>query len=304
MKFNRSGLKKLMIFLAILTPICFALRLYTYLNEFNANTGFFHGKSFGCTLFNIFALLVFFLCLLLSFSKKGDGLKTKEARIEFSGSPEDDLLVQARNLELSETKTSKYTGFEKTVRSFAGTLSAFATLFLSLSFFSFAITLLLTEGTLKDYYEIALLAFSVLGGLFFLLFAFKNSPKANNGMALFALTPVLWCALRLLTEYRDLTRFMNKSLYVGQFLFVIATLIFFVYQAQLILNDKALLKPNSYGFNLLSVLFFGLTARVPVLVAVLTEKITLNLIDSSSLLIDLAITLYAAVKLKGIFKNS
>lgn len=304
MKLNRSLLKKIVILLSVLTPVCFALRVYTYWKEFNPNTGFFRGEAFGCTLFNIFALIVFFLCLVFSFSKKGIALTKKQPKIETALSPEDELLLQAKDLDLYEEEESNCTEFEKTVRTFRGTLSAFGSLFLAFSFLAFGIGIILTKENLSDFYHLALLAFAFFSGFFYLAFTFKNSTEKSSAMAFAALSPVLWCTLRLLSEYRDLTRFMNKSLYVGQFLFIITALVFFVYQAQLILGDEKLLFPNSYAFNLASLLFLGLVARVPALIAFLGDRIAFDLADTTSLIVDLAITVFAGIKLSDIFKNS
>lgn len=303
MKFNRRLLEKLLILLAILTPVCIALRLFTYWNELNVSTGFFLGASTGCLLFNIFAFLVFFLCLCFSFSKKGKSLNKRRSKAKEVLLKEDELLIQTKRLSDDEDKLT-LSGFDKAVGTWSGTLSAFAPLFLALAFICFGVAILLEKENYSNYYQLALTGFSFLSSLFFLFLAFKNTAEKSPAMAFLGLSPVLWCALRLLCEYRDLTRFMNKSLYVGQFLFVISALIFFVYQAQFLLGDKNLLRPNSYAFNALLVLFLGLGARLPHLIALLGDKTTMTLSDSTALLVDLAITVFAAIKISSVFKNS
>ena len=101
-------------------------------------------------------------------------------------------------------------------------------------------------------------------------------------------------------EYRDLARFVNKSLYIGQFLFIISALLFFLYQAQLFLGEAPFDRPNAYAFSALAVAYFGITCRLPQLIAVFGDKAAVDLVAASSMVIDLAITLLALVKTRTV----
>ena len=107
----------------------------------------------------------------------------------------------------------------------------------------------------------------------------------------------------MIIEYRDLTRFLNKSLYVGQFLFVISALIFFLNQAEILLGEEKISRPNAYAFSGLSVIFFGVTARFPQLIAMMGNRIQFDLYTSTVLLADLAVTVFVASKLAVIAKR-
>lgn len=303
MKFNRKLLERFMIALLILAPICIAIRLFTYWNEINAITGFFKDSSVGCLLYNTIAFLIFFLCIIFSLNQKGKNLAKRKKTSKKPLFAEEEMIFGGKEAEDGEDKLSA-TGFEKSVSTFEGTLSAFSLIFLALTFVSYGIAILLSRENYSDYYKLTLSLLSFLSGVFFLYFTFRNTTERNPVLGFFALTPVLWCILRLLTEYQDLTRFMNKGLYVGQFLFAISAFLFFLYQSQFLLGDKELTKPNSYAFEALSLLFFGMTARVPHLFALLGDKITMDLTDSTTLLVDLAITIFVAIKVSAIYKNA
>lgn len=304
MKFNRSLMEKLLIVFAILTPVTFAIRLYIYWKELDLYTGFFKDTGSGYLIYNVIVLLVFVICLALSFSKKGKSIEKKKRKRSAPSSVEEDILIRTKEVVAPEEEKMATSGFDKTVSIWSGTLSAFATFFMALAFLSYGISLLFDEEMRFDPFNLSLSALSLLSCLFFFVYAFRHKPGKSNTMAFFALAPSIWCALRLLTEYRDITRFINRDLYVGQFLFLVSTLIFFVYQAQMLVNDKVLSRPNSYAFNLIPVIFLGLVARLPQLVAILGDKAILTIPDATCLLIDLAITLFAAVKLSAVMKNA
>ena len=104
MKFNRKLLERFMIALLILSPICIAIRLFTYWNEINAITGFFKGSSVGCLLYNIAAFLVFFLCIIFSLNKKGKSLAKKTKTEKKAIFAEDDMLLGGKNVEETAEK--------------------------------------------------------------------------------------------------------------------------------------------------------------------------------------------------------
>jgi hypothetical protein len=194
-------------------------------------------------------------------------------------------------------------GFAKKASRWSGTFSAFATILPGFGFFAHALSLFFHSKTNVSPYTLIFALFSLLSGAFFLFFAFRNSIEKTSFLAFCALIPAFWCAVRMVVEYRDIARFVNKSLYIGQFLFVISLLVFFLYQAQTLLGEENFVSPNFYVFSGLATAFFGLTARLPQLLAVMGEKISMDLVDSSTLLMDLAITLFVIVKLSGVTKE-
>ncbi len=194
-------------------------------------------------------------------------------------------------------------GAAKKASIWTGTLSAFASFLPGFGFIAYAIAFFLQNRGEANAFSSVHMILSVLSALFFLIFSFRNSPKKSKIFAFFALSPAFWCTLRMVIEYRDLTRFMNKPLYVGQFLFIISVLVFFLYQAELLLGEKNVSNPNFYAFFAASTLFFGLSARLPHLIAGIGGKVSLDLFDASSLLIDLTITLFAATKLSAFLKK-
>ncbi len=315
MNLNRNLLKHLTIATFVIIPIAFILRLVTYFKELEITTGFFREDGIFSAVYNGIGFGIFFLCLALSFVKKDLSSKkkktppapqtlTEEDVFPFDDSEDRSLLEGEVEtvFEVEEDPRRFFKGVGKRISMWSGPFSAFATLLPGFGFIAYAFALFF-HGE-EDSYRNLFAILSLLSGLFFLVFAFRNSPVKNKFMAFFALIPALWCTARMVIEYRDLTRFMNKSLYTGQFLFIIAAMIFFLYQAQLLLGEDVLTKPNFYAFPALCVVFFGLTARVPELIAGIGGKISMDLIASSSLLIDLAITLFVAVKLKSILKSN
>ncbi len=323
MKFDRKLFRCVIFVLSFLSLIAFGLRCYTYWNEIEVATGFFSGNAIACSVYNVAGFLVFFLCLLLS-QKKGGALLSDAPLAETEKAEEEDLIAhfeeedQIAGLteeepiadtckEENQTKPAPAASDElpdfcaKTVL-WQGTLSAFCTLLPGFGFLAFSLSFIATNA-LSDPYQLIFAVLSALSGAYFLFTAMVNSPKKITSRSFFALIPSLWCTVRMVVEYRDLVRFVNKSLYIGQFLFIISTMVFFLYQAQLLIGDKPLNRPNAYAFSSLAVVYFGITCRLPQLIAVLGDKVTVDLIGASSLMIDLAITLYALIKIKTILKN-
>ena len=154
-----------------------------------------------------------------------------------------------------------------------------------------------------DSFFSAYLVTALLSGIFFLFITIRNSPVKSKFVAVSSLVPAFWCTMRMIIEYRDLTGFMNKALYTGQFLFIISALIFFLYEADLLLGEDAITKPNSYAFFGVSTVFFGLSARLPHLIASFGGRIALDLLGFTSLAADLTITFFVLMKLVSFVKK-
>lgn len=317
MRFNRKRLNFVLIPVSAVAVIALVLRFYTYWVELDLPTGFFERTAIACLIFNIFGFIVFALCLLLSLSKSG---RDTEKNNKSMPPDEADLLVHNPELPEAEQDYPEYflQGFARKSAVWRGTLSSFASFLPGFGFLSYALSFF-AEGALKavsgswftaslshlqDPYHLIFALLSFASGFYFLIYALKNTPERDKIRPFFALAPAFWCTLRLVIEYRDLTRFLNKELYIGQFLFIISAMVFFLYQAQLLFGEKPLYRPNSYAFSALAAAYFGITARFPQLIAAFGDRISLDIVDSATLFIDLAITLYIVVKLISVTKKS
>jgi len=303
MKFQRKLYQLSLWILAVAAVCAVILRLYTYWNELEGATGFFLENGSACTVFNVLGFLVFALCLLFSLSKGGILLQDTPEQTEDSS--EDKLLAQSEEEFFGETEPATPAKnplhfFSASVSTWQGTLSAFASFLPGFGFLAYSFSFF-AAGLTSDPYNMIFALLSALSGLYFILLARQNSVEKSYGRAFFALIPALWCTVRMVVEYRDLARFVNKSLYVGQFLFIISALLFFLYQAQLFLGEKPFDRPNSYAFSAIAVAYFGITCRVPQLIAVFGDKAAVDLVAASSLVIDLAITLLALIKARTVW---
>ncbi len=307
MKFDFKLFRRILLGIGILSPLAFGLRIFTYFKELEVPTGFFSGNGAGCFVFNVIGFAVFFLCLLLTYRKGGSFVGSSTApTVPDVPAEEDDLLRQEEEVfEEEQQEFPQYFlhGFSKKCAMWFGTFSAFAALFPGFGLISHGISFLLEKETLSDPYTVIYAVITLISGGFFLFYGLRNSCERSRFTAFFALVPAFWCTLRMITEYRDLTRFLNKSLYVGQFLFVISALVFFLYQAEILLGEDILSRPNAYAFSGLSVVFFGLTARFPQLIAIMGERIQIDLYTSTALLADLALTVFVAAKLMATTKR-
>ncbi|MBR5295876.1 MAG: hypothetical protein IKU24_04725, partial [Clostridia bacterium] len=273
MKLNRNLLKTILVLIYILVPFACFLRIHTYWNDLDIYTGFFLEKSLSCTIYNGIGFFVFFLCLLLPFVKKDlPSKKKKEEKLPelFLEEKEDDFTFStdeepafldevASVYETPPLPLDFLEGPSKKAATWNGTLSAFSSFLPIFGFFALTFSVFANSKTQNGIFSPFYAVITVLSGLFFLVLTLRKSPVKSKVIAFFALSPALWCTMRMVIEYRDLTGFMNKSLYTGQFLFVVSALIFFLYQAELLLGENALTKPNSYAFFGVSTVFFGLT---------------------------------------------
>lgn len=305
MKLNQKLLIPFFRTVLILGLPAFAVRIFVYWKELDAASGFFTDGGTACLLYNVLGFAVFFLALIFSFSKKGESVEVISEEAPIDEEAEEILIEEALDPDLAEeNRSDALPRFSARCAMWHGTLSAFASFLPGFGFLAYALSFFALEQNGFDLFQKALLFFSVLSGAYFLLSAFFNSAKSSRLRAFAALTPTLWCTIRLVVEYRDLARFVNKSLYIGQFLFIISCLVFFLYQAQILLGDRALIKPNSYLFTAIPPIFFGLTARLPQLVAILGDRMKPDLVDASTLLMDLALSIFIAVKFRSILQEN
>ncbi len=312
MKYDRKLFRIIFYFVAILAVPAIALRLITYWTELEINTGFFAKEPTACLIYNGMGFFVFFLCLFFSVQKFIRTREKKKKRAENDhttvapGIGANTLLMQNQEVhEVEEDLPHLFLqGFARKSAVWEGTLSAFATFLPGFGFLAYALSFVFNPEIELNAYYLAFSVLSALSGAYFIFTGIGNSSQRSASRPFFALLPALWCTVRMVVEYRDLARFVNKTLYIGQFLFIISAMIFFLYQAQLLLGEKAMFAPASYSFSALATAFFGVTGRLPQLFAVMGDRISMDLVDSSTLVIDLAITLFVLIKIRSVSLKS
>ena len=310
MKLDYKLYRKLLPFLGILCALAFGLRIYTYWKELDVANGFFAGNGAGCVVFNVLSFAVFFLCLLFTYRKSGTSVGSSTVSVSRTArneeEDEDSLLINDSD-PLDEVEEEFPTfflhGFAKKCAVWFGTFSALAALLPGFGLLSHGISFLLEKDSAKDPYTTVYMLLTIASGIFFLFYALRNSSEKSLPTAIFSLVPAFAFAMRLITEYRDMEQFLNKAMYVGQFLFVIAALSFFLNQSQILLGEDNFGSPNAYVFSGVAVVFFGLAARLPQLFAIMGSRIQMNLYTSTALLADLALTLFVASKLMTVTKR-
>ena len=159
------------------------------------------------------------------FPERETALFTEEEEERESG-----VLAESECLSEYPRKIARWQGF----------FSAFASILPGFGFLSYSLAFVATD-LIRDRYHLVFAILSALSGTYFIFAAIGNSPRKSKLRAFSALLPAFWCTVRMVVEYRDLTRFINKTLYVGQFLFILSALVFFLYHAQLLLDEKVLL---------------------------------------------------------------
>ncbi|MBQ4036767.1 MAG: hypothetical protein IJC84_01420 [Clostridia bacterium] len=299
MKFNRTLFKVALIVLGVLAPVAIFLRLHTYASDLEPATGFFVRESLSCLIYNIIGFAVFALSVLLALTRGGETFSSSDDQ-----SREEILLQDPTRSEAEmDVPDGHLHGFAKCASVWEGTLSSFASFLPGFGMLAYALAFFTDKELLSDPYHLTYALLSVASGAYFILYALKNNPVRTRLRPFFALVPAFWCTVRMVVEYRDLARFVNKTLYIGQFLFVISALLFFLYQAQLFLGEKPMTRPNSYAFAALAPAFFGITARLPQLIAVAMDRVSMDALDASSMLIDLAITFFVCVKIQSVWRE-
>ena len=300
MNFDRKLFQRMLILLSMVAVFAVVLRLFTYWQELDPATSFFRASAPACLIYNGIGFVVFFLCLALSMKKGGDASDVPDASEALTPYYEEDDRDEKgffEEQENEELQGDSLPDFSRRVATWEGTLTAFLSFLPGFGFIAYSLSSFTKTAVVSDPYRMIFAVLSALSGLSFLYLTLKNSGKADRVRPFLALIPCFWCTARLVVEYRDLARFVNKTLYIGQFLFIISALVFFLYHAQLLFGEKALTRPNAYAFSALAVVFFGVSCRIPQLIAVFGDRAIVDLVDASSLFIDLALTLFAAMKI-------
>ena len=303
MKFDRKLFKRICGLVSAIALPALVFRLITYWTELEIHTGFFKKTPTACLIYNGIGFFVFFLCLFFAVQKF---IRTREKKRVANthttvapGIGANTLLMQNQEFfEVEEDMPHLFLqGFARKSAIWEGTLSAFSTFLPGFGFIAYALSFVINPNLELNAYYLAFAILSALSGAYFIFSGISNSSYKSTTRPFFALVPAFWCTVRMVVEYRDLARFVNKTLYIGQFLFIISALLFFLYQAQLLLGEKTMDSPNAYSFSALATTFFGITCRLPQLFAVMGDRISLDLVDASTLIIDLAITLFVFIKI-------
>lgn len=298
MNLNRKAFSLASRILFVAAIVCTLLRIATYWLEIEVSTGFFLKSGTACITYNVIGFAVFAATLVLS-SLKG---KQNVMPAPVFQRSETALFAEEESSPEEVPEQDRLSEYPRKVARWQGFFSAFASILPGFGFLSYSLSFVAT-GLIEESYHLVFAILSALSGAYFIFAAIGNSQRKNKARAFFALAPAFWCTVRMVVEYRDLVRFINKTLYVGQFLFVLSALVFFLYHAQILLDEKPLLRPNTVAFSAMAVVFFGVTTRLPQLIAVFGDKVSVDLIDAAGILIDLAITLFAFVKIRALAEN-
>jgi len=285
--------------LSALLPFALILRLYVYWQEIEPATGFFKEEALFCHVYNVAGFLVFFLCLVLSFlsgrkQKRSEKKAAEEARSDGEAKFEPSLIFDAPAEE--PARPGELPLASRRCAQWRGVFSAFASFLPAFSLLCYAALFLTQPEASRNHLIWAV--FSAVCGFFLFFFALLNSPRINRFRAFALMLPAFWSTWRLVQEYQDLDRFTNKTMYVGQFLFLISCTVFFCYLAQMLLGEKALFRPGQFAFSALPVIFFGCSARLPQLIAAVFQMAELDLVDGAALLVDLSLTVFVAGKMR------
>lgn len=299
MNFNRTSFRKVALGALVSGVLALSFRLISYFTELDPETGFFVSGAPFCTAFN--AILFLWLLFFVVFGVFGrdqnapdpSGKKTvREADLilkterDYADDPdENDLIETARSASI-----------------WTGALSAFSS-FLPAFFLFFTAYTFRDEFLDGDAFILVYAFFAILAGAAMLVLALMNNKKKSLLAPFPALAPALFLALRLVIEYRDIMRFANKALYIGQFLFIVVQIVFFVYRAELLFGIKSYAHPKAYAWSALAAFYFGVTARLPALFAVFADRVAWDMKDMAVLLLDLSLTVFAGVKFFALLRE-
>lgn len=278
----------------------FLLRMVVIWRDVDSATGLFRQPtSFLCGVYNgVGAVLlgVYFLAALVLYARSK---KTPAAPVQDPDAELSEALDRFDHVFSEEEEEEKVDdpvpGAVRDAATWNGTLSAFSYFLPGFGFLFFALSFLL-QGKM-DLLTVLFCLLSAASGVFFLLSGTLNRSKRHGQLAFFGLIPALWATLRMVIEYRDVEKFINRGLYTGNLLFLIAAVGFFIYQAQMILGEENYAQPQSWAATALLVILFGLSARLPQLLGLFLDRLgTMDLRDAASLLLDLSLTLFAGMK--------
>lgn len=302
MQQQKSFLSRIVPTLLILAPFALIFRLFIYWQEVDPATGFFKETGLYAAVFNGVAFLVFFFCLICAFLKFKNSPWQWEETAKEKEEPVNPKTLDLIFVSTEETSVNPAPESpEIQALSWKGSLSAFGALLPGFAFLAYFALAMTDEAVFQG--QLFFHGFSALCGFALIFQAYLNPVRRSVFCALASFLPAIWFAWRLVLEYQDIARFPNKSMYVGQFLFLIAAVFFFSFRSQLFFGEKALNRPYAFGFSALAAVFFGISARLASPIAAMGGKLTFDLTDASFLIIDLAVTLSALIQLRSFLKE-
>lgn len=319
MNYNRKAFFAVFTVLAPLTVAAFVLRLVILFGGVDGETGFFTGSPLLCIIYNILAFVV--LISLLAVGNLFRGKKEKrvqEVRENADPSPAreesaPDFLYRQSSQHRKETESGteeknsqkiKLTGISRIAVTWNGTLSCFSQILCGIFFLVSALFLCPVDGQPMANEELILAVFSALSGACILLNAVLNSSKYLPWRFPLSLAPVIWCAARMIVEYRDLMKYVNKTLYVAPFLYLISVMLFFLYQSQKTLDTDSDSPSGLYLATACATVYFGLSSQLAQAFFLASDRFQTDTADAGLLMLDLCITFYALMKIVTVQKKA
>lgn len=289
----------------VIASLLFAVRMVVIWRDVDASTGLFRtGDSSFCALYNVTSVLLLVGALAAALAAgrmwrkngppapKGDPVREAMRRNDPFFSELDDYDDEEESEDYADPQTAA-----AAASTWEGTLSAFSYLLPGFGFLFFALSFVLQGG--RDLLTVLFCMISAACGLYFLIAGLRNSPDKSVPFAFAGLTPAVWAALRMIIEYRDVEKYANRGMYTANLIFLVAVVCFFVYQSQVALGNESYAMPLSWFATALLVVIFGLSARLPQLLGLVFDRLgKMDLVDAASLLLDLALALFAGLKLR------
>lgn len=295
-----------------LAALLFFLRMAVIWRDVDTQSGLFStGESTLCSVYNAAGVI-----LLLGFLAGAlviQGIRKKKAPLQpkpadrtdpVPEEPEEEDPLFSENYDpgaLPDEQAPREDPNLVAAATWEGTLSAFSYLLPGFGFLFFALSFVL-QGSL-DVLTALFCAVSAVCGGYFLIAGIYNRTEKKTLLAFGGLIPAVWATLRMIIEYRDVEKYANRSMYTANLIFLVAVVCFFVYQAQITLGHAGYAMPHSWFAAALLVLLFGLSARLPQLLGLVLDRLgEMDLVDAASLLLDLALTLFAGLKIRRMLR--
>lgn len=306
MQLNTKRFRIFFAVFAVLAPVAAVIRTVVLFQGVDPETGFFRALSPLSTGLNAVFLALFFASILSGLIRRKNEAKPAAVPVE-----QDELLMQGQADYEEEPeviqpikKRVPLIGVFAVSQTWQGTLSAFAYFLLGFAFLAAAAVFPfynLRLGESPDALSSFAALFQFLAGGVFLISALRKKAGKSALFSYLSLAPVFYLALRMISEYHNMDH-PNKGIYVGQLLFILSALLFFLYQAELSFGHDSYAHPDLYAHFALLTVFFGLTVILPRAVSVLFGDFSLNPLEWAALISDLALAFFAGVKVSSLLR--
>lgn len=320
MNYNRKAFFAVFTALAVLTPAAFVLRLFILFGSVDGETGFFTNSPVPCILYNILAFIVLGSLLIIGNLFRGKKEKPAEKIEENADSvaadlekTEPDFLfrqssgareAERRKSEEASGKSARLTGISRIAVTWNGTLSCFSQILCGIFFLVSALFLCPVDGEAMANDEFILAVFSAVSGACILLNAVLNKSKYISWRFPLSFAPVIWCAARMVAEYRDLMKYANKTLYVAPLLYLISVMLFFLYQSQKTLDTDFDSPSGLYLATGCAAVYFGISSQLAQAFFLASDRFQADTADAGLLMLDLCITFYILMKIVTVQKKA